>query len=167
MGLERWSSNQKHWLFFHRTRVRFPAPTRWLRTVYNSSSKRFHVLFWPLGAPDMYAVHRPTQDGKTAKYMKQINKTRLKIQVFKKDLQSDATRDCGEKRQRFSETMRVDLQLLHVCACDKVCQLNRTSQNREVFKCLGQADEKSHSLIRVPTFPLVLSSWTFCKLTGW
>ena len=38
-------------------RVEFPAPTRWLTTAYNSSSRGSNTLSWPLRATDMHTVH--------------------------------------------------------------------------------------------------------------
>lgn len=37
----------EHWLLLWRTWVGFPAPTLWLKVVYNSSSRCSSVIFWP------------------------------------------------------------------------------------------------------------------------
>lgn len=38
----------KHWLLWQGTQVQYSAPTRQLTTTWNSSSRGFRVLFWPL-----------------------------------------------------------------------------------------------------------------------
>jgi len=45
-GLERWPSMYEHWPLFQRTRVQFPEPAWWLRTMCNSSSRQPGVFFW-------------------------------------------------------------------------------------------------------------------------
>lgn len=38
----------RHWLFFLRSQVWFPAPTWWLTIICNSSFRSSNALFWPL-----------------------------------------------------------------------------------------------------------------------
>jgi len=44
LGLERWLSGWEHWLLFQRTWIQFPAPTRGLTTICNSSSRGADIL---------------------------------------------------------------------------------------------------------------------------
>lgn len=40
-----------------KTWVQFPAPTGQLTIIYNSASKGFHSLFWPLWALGSYVLN--------------------------------------------------------------------------------------------------------------
>lgn len=59
--LSSWYVGQKAgWehLLWQRAKIQFLAPTQWLTTFRNSSSRRSHTL-WVLQAPSMYAVYIP------------------------------------------------------------------------------------------------------------
>lgn len=43
-GLENWFRGSEYLLLLQKTPVQFPAPTRWLTTMYNSSSRESDVL---------------------------------------------------------------------------------------------------------------------------
>lgn len=47
----------EHLLVLQMTWVRFPAPTRWLTTICNSSSRGLDTLFWPGGSLATQVVH--------------------------------------------------------------------------------------------------------------
>lgn len=50
LGVERQLSNQESLLLLEKTQVQFPAPTRWITTLYKSNIRRSDALCWPLWA---------------------------------------------------------------------------------------------------------------------
>lgn len=46
---QRYSLGQEPELLLYRTSIWFPVFTRQFRMAYNSSSRKFNTLFWPLG----------------------------------------------------------------------------------------------------------------------
>ena len=56
-GLERWLRQLENLMLLQRPWIWFPEPTCWFIIIFNSSSRRSSVLFWPLPVPDMNVVH--------------------------------------------------------------------------------------------------------------